>query len=82
MPVTVFGQLVDNRQAEPKAAVAPGDRAIGLPETIEDMRQKRRVDAAAGVANDQLPVTLTGNDRHVDGAPRRRELHGIGQQVR
>ena len=44
-------QIVDDRQAEAEPAVAPRRRAVGLPEPIEHVRQKRAVDADAGIGD-------------------------------
>ena len=42
-------QLLDDRQAQPQAAVAAGGGGVGLAEAVEHVRQELGRDALAGV---------------------------------
>ena len=48
---------------------------------FEDVRQERRLDADAGVGDDQRVVLAVAAERHRDAAARRRELHRVREQV-
>ena len=75
-----LSDLADDRQAEAKTGVVSGGRGIGLPERLEDVRQKQRVDADAGVVNGDRRLQRRVRQRHDDAAGVG-ELHGVGQQV-
>ena len=75
-----LGNLAHDGQAEPEAGVVPGGRGIGLPERLEDVRQKQRVDADAGVVHDDQRLHRRVRQRHGDAAGVG-EFHGVGQQI-
>src|SRR4051812_47526460 len=56
-------------------------RRVSLPESVEDKRQERGIDADAGVGDAQFDLALGGRRRRRDGASGRCELDGVGQQV-
>ena len=62
--VVGFDELLRDGQAEPDAVVRPGGVAVGLPEAIEDVRQKRRIDPGAGIADANLggPIHRANRD--------------------
>src|SRR4029450_132128 len=55
---------------------------VHLVKSIEDVRQLLGADALAGVAYDQLHVLAGGVQVDVDTAAGRRDLHGVGDEVR
>ena len=67
------------RKGEPesKPTVLPGRPAVGLAESIEDVRQKLRIDAGAGVANLDQDSAFTRRAADGDPAALWRELDGI-----
>ena len=73
-------QMVDDREAEPEAATRR-HRHVALAKAIEDVRQKRRVDATTGIGDADDGATAGHRDDHVDAAAGRDELHGVGQQI-
>ena len=51
LPAVQLDDVPDDREAETQPAVRPRDRAVALPETIEDERQELRCNALAGVGD-------------------------------
>ena len=75
-------QVLDDGESEPEAAVAAGDGAIGLVETIEDVREHVGPDAAAGVGHHdgrRAPSSTRSVTRIAPLA--RRELDRVREQV-
>ena len=57
------------------------ERAVGLAEALEEMRQELRRDAFAGVADAQLDVRVDALEANLHASVPRRELDRIRQQV-
>ena len=74
-----------DRQAEPRAAEAPGGRAVGLRERLEDELLLVARDADARVDDGEVQADLAGQlRRDVDAqadSPRLREFDGVADQV-
>ena len=56
-------------------------RAVLLPETVEHVRKKRRIDPFSCVPHGDDGHRLLGSHEHLDPAPLAGELDGVGQQV-
>src|SRR6185369_2460256 len=82
-PAVQLGEIADNRQAKTKAAVLARKPAVGLSETLEQMRHELRVDALAIVFHDDVDETPIGAalEREPDMSAARGELDGVRQQV-
>ena len=61
--------------------MVPRRRAVSLTEAIEDIRQKLRLDAAAGIGNANLERASGHARRHHDVAARGRELERVAEEV-
>src|SRR5690606_2764821 len=68
-------------EAEPETSVPPAQRAVGLPEAVEDVRQERARDTFAVVAHADPDAALDAIEIDLDPAAARRELDRVGQQV-
>src|SRR5213594_2417225 len=55
-PAVLLDEMTDDREAEAQPAVGATDRAVGLPETLEDVRQELCRDALPGVADGELEM--------------------------
>ena len=53
-----FHQVLDDRQTESQAAVGAREGLVGLPEPIEDERQKRGFEADAGVGHRDFDLRI------------------------
>ena len=80
-PAVELDERSHDREPETEATVAPGDRAVGLAEPFEDVRQEAGIDALAGVPDDDARARLQALERDVHVAARRRELHRVRHQV-
>ena len=69
-------------QAETQAAVAAIEPRVGLPERLEDVGQELRRDARPAVGHADFDRLAVAPQRHPHAAAARRELDGVGQQVR
>src|SRR5215510_9200794 len=76
-----LGQLFDQRQPQPQAAEAPRHRSVGLPEAVEDVRQKFRLDALAVVADDDADALGVALHSQFDLPAFGREFDGVREQV-
>ena len=65
----------------PEAAIFPGGSAVGLAESIEDMRQKFRFDTDAGVVDGDLDPVSDAHQPRIDAAACVRELDCVGEHV-
>ncbi len=78
-----LGQVARDRQPQARAAIAPGDRAVGLDEAAEQGVLARRFEADARVAHRQAIGVLGGvlglHPQHHRALGR--ELHRIAEQV-
>ena len=63
-----------NRKPESEPSMLARRRAVSLPKSIEDVRQKLRVDADAGVRNDDLDLRLSALQLDLDQAAVTRAL--------
>ena len=77
--VVALDEVVGDREAQAEPARGAGPCA--LPEAFEDMRQERWLDAGATVLDGELGVRAHVAQHDLDGAVRRRELHGIAEDV-
>src|SRR5262249_41275312 len=68
-------------QAETQTAVFPRGRAVGLAETLEDVRQKLRLDADAGIADRDLDLAFDAPKPRFDAPAFIRELDGVREQI-
>ena len=68
-------------QAEAKAAVPAGGRAVRLAESIEDITQKLRGDPYAGVADRDLDPIRNSRQASFDAAAFVGELDCVGEEV-
>ena len=73
--------VAHNRQPEPEAAMAPGARPIGLPESVEDERQRHGIYPAARISNLDDDLLGVGPDSRVNGPAAVGELDRVRQQV-
>src|SRR3954471_3414355 len=68
-PAVQLDEVSDDREAKAEAAVCPHGAGIALAETLEHVRQQRRRDADAGVADRQFGGRAGGAHGDVDAAP-------------
>ena len=73
--------VADDRQAQAEAAGLARRAGVGLAEPLEHERQELRLNADAGVADDDLDVRVDALEPHLHAAALRRELDGVRQQV-
>ena len=77
-----FSERFGQRQAKTGAFKATGELAFDLAEGRQRARNILRRDTDAGVAHgDPTAHYRIPRDRERDGAARRRELHGIAEQI-
>src|SRR5262249_9602514 len=76
-----LGQLLDQRQPQPQAAEAPRHRSVGLPEAVEDVRQKFRLDALAAVDYDDADAFGVALHPQLDPPAFGGEFDGVREQV-
>src|SRR5579872_2046499 len=74
-------QRLDDREAQSQSAITARDRRITLPKAVEHEGQKLGLDTNAGVLDDDLDVRVHTLQNHLDSAARRRELHGVGEEI-
>jgi hypothetical protein len=76
-----FDKTLDERQPDTQSAMRPRLRAVGLPETLENLWQEFRRDADPFVFNDDegFAQRLFATDAHAPSAFRK--LDGVGQDV-
>ena len=68
-----------DRQTEPEAGAFRG--AVALTQTLEHMRQKRRVDPLTFVAHGDADLAIRALQPQIDLFPGRRELDRVGKNV-
>ena len=71
----------NDRQPQPESAMRACAAAVGLAESIEDVRKKIGLDADAGVRNAQPRHVGICFDRDTNGTPGRRELDGVREEI-
>src|SRR5215510_3661074 len=76
-----FDEMPDNCETETKPTIDSRRRSIRLAKTIEDVWQKVRPDADAGIAYPDLHVRIDPLQRDLDQPAFVRKLHAIRQQV-
>ena len=76
-----FGELLDDRKPQAQSAVLARGRCIGLAEALEDVREKLRRDAHAGVADADLHVRFDALHEQLDASALGCEFDGVGEQV-
>ena len=76
-----LGEVTHDRQPQAEAPVATRDRAVGLPEAVEDARQDLGLDPDAGVGQRQHRELAVARQPDANVAALRRELHGVGDEV-
>ena len=76
-----FDDVADDGEAESEAAAAPCGGRVGLAEAFEDVRQERRVDAAAGIADPHLDRRIAPLDRDLHPPTLGRELDRVREQI-
>ena len=74
-------QLARDRQAEAQPAILPRETTVGLPKTLEDMRQELRRNAGAAIADHDLEVRVDAMQSHLHQAVTGREADGIRDQI-
>ena len=75
-------QVVHDRETEAESGLTPAAARIGLAEAVEDVGEQIGVDAETGVAHREACVVAHPLEAHRDVAPRRRELHGVADEIR
>src|SRR5438874_3763349 len=74
-------EMAGNRQAEAETAMLARERAVALPELVEDVGEKRSRDPDAAVGDLDHAMLLPTRDVDGDGPPVRSELHRIRHQI-
>ncbi len=78
--MTLHGVL-DDREAEPRAARAARTRLVGAVEALEDPLLVALGDSDAAIGHGDLDDVVDGLDTHPDVRSLRRVRHGVGDQV-
>src|ERR1019366_6750678 len=74
---------LDDLAADVEPEAEPASRlVVDLPEALEHVRQRRRVDAPTAVVHDELDLLTAPRHMKVDRALGGGELHGVTEQVR
>ena len=74
--------MPNDRQTKPEPSMLTADRAIGLTKALEHMRKEIRIDTCAVVLMQMRTTSVSSVEEvDVDGASRRREFDGVGQQI-
>ena len=74
-------QLTNNSQTETQSPVQACRRSIGLPEVLEDMRQKFRANALTRVFYANLQVFVSALHPYFNVSTGGRELNGVRKQI-
>jgi len=74
-------QLMDNRQPQSKPALPAQRRFFALTETLEDVRQKLRIDATPRILNRDLRLGVHAFKPHFDAPAFGRELDGVREKI-
>src|SRR5215471_16213544 len=74
-------QMTHDGQAETEATILARRCTVRLPESVEDMRQKFRVDSYAGIADGNLNPVSDPLQLRIDVTSRVRELDCVRQEV-
>ena len=73
--------MADDGQAQAEPAIATRRGAIGLPESVEDVRQKLRIDALPRISYRDFDAGVHAFEGDRDSAALWRKLDGIGEYV-
>ena len=76
-----FDEMANNCQAEAQASESSGRCAVGLTESVEDMRQELGFNPYTVVADGDFDLISGAAQTHFDTPAFVRELDGIRQQV-
>ena len=76
-----FDQMTHNREPETQAAVRASAAAVGLAESVEDVRQEILRNSLAGIAHGERQILVMPFDPNCDPAVARRELDRVRKQV-
>jgi len=76
-----FNHVSYDGQSQAEAAIPASRTTIGLPESIEDVRQELRFDSYARIVKGYLDLLSVADQSCFDTPFRVRELHCIGKKV-
>jgi len=76
-----LGDVLDDREPEPEAAVGAGARAVRLTEALEDVIDEGGLDALPAVAHGDLDGRGDARQPDLDAPATRSELHGVREEV-
>src|SRR5262249_16802602 len=74
-------EMAHKSQPEAEPGMRAGARAVGLMETLEEMRQLLLADSLSGVTDDDLKVGIDPLQKNLNGTALRRKLHRVDKQV-
>jgi len=80
--VVQLDEVPDDGQPDAEPAVAAAGPGVLLPETLEKVGDEGRIDAPARVRDLESGNAALPGQAHVHPLARRRELDGVGDQVR
>ena len=80
-PAVQFDQVTHDGETKPDAGVLTCRPTVGLPETLEDVRQEIWRNSDTGIADDDLDVRIDPFESHLDDAVLWREFDGIRHEV-
>src|SRR5262249_61420544 len=81
LPAVQLDQVAHNRQSQSQTALLSRGRALGLTETVKDVREKIRTDALTGVAHGDFDLRLALSQLHLHAPASRCELDRVREQV-
>jgi hypothetical protein len=74
-------KLLHDGETQTEAAVVSGERRVGLPETVKNVRQELRFDAQPGVSYRHFEMRSYALDNEFHSAALGREFDRIGKKV-
>src|SRR5438093_13714475 len=80
-PAVQFDQVTHDGETKSDASVLTGRPTVGLPETLEDVRQEIWRNSDPGIADDDLDMRIDPFESHLDNAVLWREFDGIRHEV-
>src|SRR5262245_7157826 len=80
-PLVLLEEMTRDRKAQTQATVLARGAAIGLPEAIENVRQKFRLDTDAGIPHLDLDRITFCSAANLDAPALRRELDGVRDDI-